>query len=677
MRKPAFACVLALTFLSVPAWSEPPTASPAVSYDAEFFQQFSPRTALDMVKQVPSFALQDVNEEKRGYAAAAGNVLIDGERPSTKSQTLEDILQRIPAAQVIRIEVLRGSDLTGDRASDSALINVVRSRSAGGGVWSAGFEWAQQDKAAPNGFAAWTGRLANLDYGVGFNTYSLKRELPGKRRLTDGANALQQTRIETSPREFEEYAINGEVSHDAFGGRIRTTAQAYRSRYHQDNRLESRSPEDVLLGDELAPYTESKRTVELGANFQTAGDVWQTTLSTILTRSQFDSDAAVTERDDTLTSRSAFNQLQTRDTGESIARGIFARAISASQRLEIGIEGAFNTLDADLDLRGTFDGIEMPIVVPNANIRLDEKRGEAYVSHVWRAGPWSLESRLAQERSRLEFDGDAEQVVDLSYTKPSIQLTRSFGQHQWRTRVYRDVGQLDFADFASVASLYDDLIDGGNPDLKPETSWRVELGVDLRLSSQAALSMKAYRYWMSDVVDLVPLAAANGRIAAPGNIGSGSVDGVQVTLASPLAPLIPGGTLSLEARLQQSSVEDPLTHRHRTISDFQRNKLKARFRQDTVHGWSWGLDYTAESSRTDFRLDQTDRTRESPSLDVFVERMIAGTLRLNLSVVSIQGSPALRRRSFYEIDRNGALVNVEDARQNPGRWVLLRLSGNL
>jgi len=78
-----------------------------VRYEADFFEKFSPRTALDMVKQVPSFSLQDVDEDKRGYAAAAGNVLIDGERPSTKSQTLEDILQRIPAAQVLRLEVLR------------------------------------------------------------------------------------------------------------------------------------------------------------------------------------------------------------------------------------------------------------------------------------------------------------------------------------------------------------------------------------------------------------------------------------------------------------------------------------------------------------------------------------------------------------------------------------------
>ena len=95
-----FICAFAMASMTALASSEEST-SPGVRYEVDFFAKFSPRTALDMVKQVPSFSLQDVDEDKRGYAAAAGNVLIDGERPSTKSQTLEDILQRIPAAQVL------------------------------------------------------------------------------------------------------------------------------------------------------------------------------------------------------------------------------------------------------------------------------------------------------------------------------------------------------------------------------------------------------------------------------------------------------------------------------------------------------------------------------------------------------------------------------------------------
>ena len=675
----ALICVLAWAG-SVPAAAESSEASPSpVRYEAEFFARFSPRTALDMVKQVPSFSLQDVDENKRGYAAAAGNVLIDGERPSTKSQTLEDILQRIPAAQVQRIEVLRGSELTGDRAGDAALANVVRTPSAGGGAWSTGFEFAQQHEPAPNGYAAWTGRVGKVDYGLGATTYSLKRELPGTRRVTDGAGELTELRYETSPREFEEYALNGEVSRTLFGGRIRATGQAYRSHYHQDNTLERRSADNALIGDELAPYSENKRTFEFGTNFDTAVAAWHWTLAAILTRTKFDSDSRVAARDADFVTQSIYQTLQVRDTDESILRGTFARPLGDSQRIEFGLEGALNTLDADTDLSTVSDGTEKPIDVPNGTVRLDEKRGEAFVSHSWHAGRWSTEARLGGEISRLDFTGDVEQVVDLSYLKPSLQLTRSFGaQHQWRARIYRDVGQLDFADFATVVSLSDRVINGGNPNLRPETSWRAELGVDLRFNAQTALGVRIYHHWLDDVVDLVPFNTENGPIAAAGNIGSGDVNGIQVTFAAPLAPFIPGGTLNVDATLQDASVTDPITGRERTISDFDGNKIKAEFRQDThFHGLSWGIKYTAQSSRTDYRVVETDLTRESPSLDVFVERPLIGNIKLNLSFISIQDSFELRKRTFYEGDRNGSLTGIEDTRRDPGKWILLTLSGSM
>ena len=66
-----------------------------------------------------------------------------------------------------------------------------------------------------------------------------------------------------------------------------------------------------------------------------------------------------------------------------------------------------------------------------------------------------------------------------------------------------------------------------------------------------------------------------------------------------------------------------------------------------------------------------------PSLDVFIERGIAGSVKLNLSLVSIQGSAQLRKRSFYDGDRNGSLLQVEDSRWHPGRWVMLTLSGTM
>jgi hypothetical protein len=530
---------------------------------------------------------------------------------------------------------------------------------------------------APNGFFAWSGRIGALDYGLGANTFSLERDLPGTRRITNAAGELTDVREETSPRTFEEYALNGEGSRDVGGGRLRVTGQVFRSNYHQANTLTFYPVDRPSTGDQLAPYSEGKRTLEFGANFDTAVGAWSWGLSAIATRARFDSDARVVDRSPTLAVTSTFKQAHARESGETLVRATLGRPLASGHELQFGLDGALNTLDASLDRVSVSNGVAVRHYVPNANMRVNEKRAEAFASYSWRGARWSTEARLAGESSHLDFSGDAEQTISRSYVKPSFQLARTFGeQDQVRLRVYRDVSQIDFNDFASVVSPMDDRVDGGNPDLKPQTAWRVELGVDVRPGARTALSARVFHDWIDDAVDLVPLGDPADHIAAPGNIGRGSLDGVQLILGTSLAPVLPGGTLNIDATFQDASVTDPLTAQSRTISKLVRNKITANLRQDLPRfGLAWGLQYVRTSAKTEFRLDHTELRRASPSLDAFVERDVFRGMKVRLSVLSLQGSPELRRRKFYDGDRNGPLQSVEDTRYRPGRWVMVTLTG--
>ncbi len=67
----------------------------------------------------------------RGFAGTAGNVVINGARPSTKAETLDTTLSRIPAQQVIRVELGPGDLYGSDYAGKSQVLNVVLSQEAG------------------------------------------------------------------------------------------------------------------------------------------------------------------------------------------------------------------------------------------------------------------------------------------------------------------------------------------------------------------------------------------------------------------------------------------------------------------------------------------------------------------------------------------------------------------
>src|SRR3954468_6710729 len=78
------------------------------TYAPEFFAAAQPATAMDMIARLPGFAF-DGGDGSRGFSGNSGNVLIDGQRPTSKTDNLSSVLSRIVAADVARIEVIHGS----------------------------------------------------------------------------------------------------------------------------------------------------------------------------------------------------------------------------------------------------------------------------------------------------------------------------------------------------------------------------------------------------------------------------------------------------------------------------------------------------------------------------------------------------------------------------------------
>ncbi len=163
-----------------------------VVYEASFYNSFAPRTALDMINQTPGFVLaaSENDQERRGFAGAVGNVLIDGQRLGAKSQSLQDVLGRVAAKEVLRIEVLRGAAVAGDASGAAVLANVVRTPTAGGGTWEAGAEMTNQHEPMPNGSFGWSGRKEATEFSVGGNAFTHDHLSAGKFDVRSGDGTL-------------------------------------------------------------------------------------------------------------------------------------------------------------------------------------------------------------------------------------------------------------------------------------------------------------------------------------------------------------------------------------------------------------------------------------------------------------------------------------------------------
>ena len=460
--------------------------SDQVVYEAAFFKGFAPQTALDMVARLPGFSLTE-GDDRRGFAGAGGNVLIDGQRPSAKSQSLSDALSQIPAGRVLRIEVLRNAG--GDAQGQALVANVVRA-SAAGGVWRLEAAHSSDGRVSPRGDASYSTHALGAELKIGASRYMEQSPLSGWRDLRDGTFALTGRRWDETPRTYREARINGEAKFKALDGDVRLNASGGRWNFQTGLLSKGFAPAGALRDLFTFDINERRRSREIGGDWTRSFGATKVKIVGLDTRYWYANDER-TRVVDPLDAPARLTSQKRRNVGsESIGRFVATRTFG-SHALEAGAETARNQLDANVDL--AIAGA--PIALPAGDVTVAEDRAEAYLADIWTLTPrWTLETRLARETSTITQSGDTNAEASFSFLKPSIQLSRKFGdRNQARLKLYRDVGQLDFGDFASSAALGDDRVAAGNPGLKPDSRWRLEAAVDARFGAQGALSATSYR----------------------------------------------------------------------------------------------------------------------------------------------------------------------------------------
>jgi hypothetical protein len=674
-----------------------PTSAPAsatndrVVYEAAYFARFNPQNAMDMVNNTPGFSL-DGGDGRRGFSGSVGNVLVDGLRPTAKGQSIDSILARIPASQIVRVEVLRGAEVAGDASGQATLLNIVRSPTAGSGVYEVGFEYSNQnqDRLMPRADIGYNGRNGQLEWGVGLRLITQNRDLIGERDYYDGAGVLQRHADMTNPRNLWDPYYNANIAFPLLGGRFSATGMINPDWFNaQRQTFEFTTPSGDPDGSLTQRWKEEGTLSEIGLNYDRDFGPWSLALVGLRTQHPFEYNETAVEYDALGAVDETAVVNSERETIETIGRGTLSRSFGPQHRIEFGGEAALNTLDSQFQFTLDTGGGPTVIPIPNSNVTVEEERADLFAVHTWRPNDqWSLESRVGWETSTLTFTGDANQQTELSFWKPSFQLTRTFaGNNQLRLRYYRDVGQLDFDDFVSSTSLSDDLIDGGNPDLQPQTDWRAELGGDLRFPGGAALGFALIHHDIADVNDLVVLINTQGTpdpgddepFDAPGNIGDAEAWSAELNFSSRL-PFIPNARITVEAEFWDTEVNDPVTNNPRIISWQPESEVDIAFRQDFAEQrWSWGVEFFKQGEVQGYRLTDVDTQEEGPWVDLWWETTaLPNNMKLRLWAANIGNGEVLRDRRIFGPDRNGVLVEQQltDREFATSPWFILELSGS-
>jgi len=654
-----------------------PAASDARTtvYDAAFFAPSAPQTALDIARLVPGFNLDLGDVEVRGFAQAAGNVVINGQRPSSKSESLTSVLRNIPAGQVVRVEVGPGTLYGAEYATRSQVLNVILSEVSGiDGNITGSIRRLYTGRVFPDASSSAIIRRGqhsiNLSAGTG-NVLNLEE---GTDLLTDPdtGDFIEHRRKHNSYRDFNPFISANWAFEQASDKSIHVNTRWSPGSFYltQDNHVTPAiGPErdDDLVQDFKSPI------IEIGGDITRPLAGGAIKLVGLANRRKRDwSERYRFRSEGGAEILGGFEQLQDAKRNESILRLTWSKSNVAGFSVETGSEFALNTLDQDVQFFEFDEGgepVRQPLPVDEARVK--EKRAEPFIN-IGRqlSSTLRLDAGLTYEYSKISVRGDVnEDREPLKFWKPSLTLDWK-SPKGWHAQVSakRVVAQLDFYDFISSAELSTDRINAGNPDLVPQQTWEFRGTVDHPLLGEGLAKLDVGYDLVNDLQDRVLICDPEKPLAcfdAPGNLGTGKRYFATLTLDAPLGKIgLKGLRVKVDGTLQRTRVDDPISGDPRNWSDFFPEwQWNAEVRHD-IGKWSYGFTVNDRQRFTFFRTDEFDTNfNGGPYGTAFIEYRPRGGTTITLDLDNAFDTSGNRHRLIFRPNRANPTTVIDEFRE--------------
>jgi hypothetical protein len=630
------------------------------------FTRFAPRTALDMLNQVPGFSIRGEDTSSRGLGQASGNVLLNGERLSGKSTDPVTALQAIPAGNVTRIEIVDAAevDVPGLTGQVANVVYEAKKKIGGQFSYRPEFRAHYADPLLTRGDVSVSGTTGPIAYTVSLKNDGSRSAAGGPTIITRGDGTLFETRDDSFTGNFDQPQVSGQFKWDGPGSSVGNLNLLAR---HFNYRFEELSDRDRATGsdrDRVLTQREKGYNYEVGADYEFALGGGRLKLIGLNRSSDEPFVQASLLTFDDLSPSIGSRYVQDGKSKEMIGRSEYKWKWGKTD-LQLSGEAAFNSLDLVSKLFSLGEGgTYVEEFFPSGTGKVSEDRYEALVTigrplskalsvQLVAGGEWSTivqEGAGGKERSFFRPKGSLNFAAQLSPT-----FNANF-------KIIRRVGQLDFGQFLARVFLDNDNQNAGNPDLVPSQQWRYELELAKDLGRYGKTRVNLVAALFEDYVDIIPIGLTG---ESPGNIEKARAYAIDWNSTLQLDPFgIKGARINLRALAQFSSIRDPLTGDKRPLSSFTDRLIEADYRHDIPGSdWAYGLNGNYQHVTRAFRLNEVGRQWEGPVwLGVFIENKDVFGLTVRASASNLLNARSRWDRTVYTGRRNSAPVDFVEKR---------------
>ena len=705
-----------------------------VRYPADYFAEWSPVTAQDMLDRIPGmdssggfgppggggggfsggfggggpppgfFGRGGGGGGGRGFGGGnrGSEILINGKRTAGKNNSTGGQLSRITSDQVNYIEIIRGTSGELDVRGSGQVVNVVLydTFTDASLQYQAQAQQTDNNEISPSGSLSYSGQVGGLNYLVSASHSDSYTKSISKENSILGDLSPNDKIYEERTSEGQNTAISANLDYE-----LNANSSARLNALFSDGDRPGdviRRTTDLTTQPNIASYQRESAPSE-NDNWEIGGDYEYNTdsgsrykilfisneFTNSTTRERFDLAAGGKEEKNLFLDSGS-------TTRERIVRGSYTFDIfSGAQDLEIGAERAQTILDSKLALGvinplGTpseATGGLVPVSLDNANSEVEEIRYEPFLIHNWVINSrMSLESSLLYEDSEITQRGDVSKKRDFSFLKPKVDFRYDLTP-TWQIRgtIEKIVQQLTFNDFVAATDLQDEdtNVQAGNANLQQEWYWNYEINSEFRLPNDVGVlsGRLFYEDWHDRIERLDVTSDEKNLLSANGNIGDGELYGLELNSSIRMRMIdMPNLLLTASLSAEDSKITDPFLGIERRMLGSFRGRNTLGFRHDITR---WNLNYGVnwsnlwDGNRRRYDIDDIELSAGDPFWSAFVEWVSPNNMTFRLDALQIinNGQFCRERQRFVGRISSGIIEEIEDQCTASGPTVSLRVSG--
>ncbi len=681
--------IAAVAFAASPALAQeaaapaaPATIGSQSSFPAAFFARFSPKTAYDMLVQVPGFTIRTATTE-RGLGQASENVLINSERVADKSGGAVQKLRLTDSSSVERIDLVDAAQL-GIAGLSGLVANVILKKDVGG---KGQFTWQPEARAHyshPNffrGTVSYTDREGPVEYTLSVDNSVASRGAYGgpDDLIYDSGGTLIERRVGRLFSDFDQPKMRVGTKIDLPGSSVANLSVQYGPYWYDFGSFEKRrrdGPDDRFRNVE---QTQRGYMLDFNGDFEFA--LGPGRLKFIGLHHY--------EHEPTITTQTTVFESGIDDDGirffrdahllEFILRSEYGWKTGAND-WQVTLERAVNTLDqkGELFLLSS-DGEFEEVPFPEGSGEVAEHRYEATATFGRPLSPkLDLQLVAGGEISKLERLDRDDPPRKFFRPKGSISLAwRPAADWDTSLKLSRRVGQISFYDFLAQLNLNEERENAGNPDLVPPQSWELEGEAGKELGAWGRARLKLFYHRIDDIIDIVPIGEDGESI---GNLPRATRIGGEFTSTINFDPIgWSGAKLDLRLAATRSRVKDPLTGEPRPISGITDYSGNLNLRHDIARtDIAWGGGLSIYHNTKNYYLTEVFRSWEGPFFgSLFVEHKEVLGLSVRFTAGNLPGGRHIFNRTVYDGFRDSApILFVQRQKQKIGPIFTLTVKGN-